>query len=179
MERSFQYLSNGNRVMFKTVIGAATLFFVGAATADAQILRIGPHGGVSVRVPFVSVDVSPWGGTRVRAPFTSVDTADRYYMAPGGYGYATIPPGQAVPYRDFHSPYFRGYHRDYSHDVHPVPPLDRSPYDGVYATPFDGTPPYGSSLDGDLPLDGGPIPEMSYRPQLPEIYRPPAPRYRD
>lgn len=152
--------------MFKTVVGAATLILAWPATADAQILRIGPRGGVSVRAPFVSVDVSPWGGTRVRAPFTSVDTTDRYYRAPGGYGYAPIPPGQAVPYRDFHAPYFRGYHRDYSQDIHPLPPVVGSPY---------GEPPLGGIYA--TPLDGEPIPESSYRPMLPEIYRPPAPRY--
>ncbi|WP_164102583.1 hypothetical protein [Candidatus Laterigemmans baculatus] len=150
--------------MFKTLVGAAALCFAWPAVADAQILRIGPLGGVSVRVPFVSVDVSPYGGTRVRAPLTAIDTSDRYYLAPHGYGYAPIPPGHAVPYRDFHAPYFRGYHRDYSKD--PRPPRFDQPHGEILAAPLDG----GS-------LRGGPIPESVYRPALPEIERPPAPQF--
>ncbi len=51
----------------------ASLTALGVAQpCNAQIVRIGGLGGVSVRAPFVSVDVGPFGGTRVRAPFTSV-----------------------------------------------------------------------------------------------------------
>jgi hypothetical protein len=61
------------------------------SVADAQLVRVGSFGGVSVRVPFVSVDVLPYGGgTRVRAPFTSVNTGAYRY----GYGY----PAGYVPY---------------------------------------------------------------------------------
>jgi hypothetical protein len=65
--------------------------------AEAQIVRIGPFGGVRVRAPFVSVDVQPYGGgTRVRAPFTSVNTGPfRYPYAVPGYpirpGYPALP----------------------------------------------------------------------------------------
>lgn len=73
------------RLLTCAVCGIATL--ASASLADAQIVRWGP-GGVRVRAPFVSVDVSPYGGTRVRAPFTAVDS--RVY---GGYVY---PPGVVV-----------------------------------------------------------------------------------
>jgi hypothetical protein len=78
-----------------------------SSIADAQIVRLGPFGGVRVRAPFVSVDVLPnGGGTRVRAPFTAVDTPPYRYRAPGyrspGYrpspGYrGPVYPAPAVP----------------------------------------------------------------------------------
>lgn len=84
-----------------------TLCFVAlvsvASMADAQILRIGPFGGVRVRAPFVSVDVLPYGGgTRVRAPFTAVDTGaygDRYpgYRVPEYRGVPGYRPSPAYP----------------------------------------------------------------------------------
>lgn len=60
----------------------AVLIVTSCDTADAQIVRIGGFGGVSVRAPFVSVDVLPYGGARVRAPFTAVNT--------GAFGYGPV-----------------------------------------------------------------------------------------
>ena len=91
-------------------IVAALLFH---ASADAQMVRVGAFGGVSIRVPFASVDVLPFGGgTRVRAPFTSVNT--RAFAA---YPYA------AVPYRYYPRPYvaYPIYGRAYAVPVNPVP----------------------------------------------------------
>jgi len=71
-----------NRILVPAV---ATIFsLAGTVTADAQLVRVGPLGGVSVRAPFVRVDVLPFGGgTRVRAPFTRVNTgAYRFGYAP-------------------------------------------------------------------------------------------------
>lgn len=51
--------------------GAILLF--APAPAEAQIVRRYAGGGVSVRAPFVRVDVGPYGATSVRAPFVSVD----------------------------------------------------------------------------------------------------------
>lgn len=73
------------RLLTGAVCGIATL--ASASLADAQIVRWGP-GGVRIRAPFVSVDVSPYGGTSVRAPFTAVDS-----RVHGGYVY---PPGVVV-----------------------------------------------------------------------------------
>jgi hypothetical protein len=42
------------------------------AACEAQFVGWGPFGGVRVRAPFVSVNVSPYGAVGVRAPFTSV-----------------------------------------------------------------------------------------------------------
>lgn len=61
-------------IRYLTIAVTGLLVVAMSTTADAQIVRIGPWGGVSVRAPFVSVDTSPWGGARVRAPFTSVNT---------------------------------------------------------------------------------------------------------
>lgn len=65
---------------------AATLcFFMLGKSAEAQLVRVGPLGGVSIRAPFVSVDTLPFGGgTRVRAPLTSVNTGLYGF---GGYGF--------------------------------------------------------------------------------------------
>lgn len=90
-----------------------------ASWADAQIVRVGPFGGVRVRAPFVSVDVLPYGGgTRVRAPFTAVDA--------GPYGY---PPGFPRAYRTL-----PGYRTPpvYPAPVYPVPSYPRS---GGYVYP--------------------------------------------
>ncbi len=70
--------------------------------AEAQFLRIGPMGGVRLRLPRISVDVGPGGATSVRAPFTAVDTPGYPY---GGaavvVGRPAIPvpvvPGQPLP----------------------------------------------------------------------------------
>jgi hypothetical protein len=57
-----------------TVIGLVCGILIVAEAAEAQIVRWGPGGGVSVRAPFVHVEVGPGGSTYVRAPFTSVNT---------------------------------------------------------------------------------------------------------
>lgn len=62
--------------------GLTCSLLIVAETADAQIVRWGPGGGVSVRAPFVNVDVGPGGSTRVRAPFTSVNTPGFRRVAP-------------------------------------------------------------------------------------------------
>ena len=91
--------------MFRSIPAALGCIVSLAMTsvAEAQLVRVGRYGGgVSVRVPFVSVDVLPYGGgTRVRAPFTSVNTgAYRYgYGYPAGYApyYAPAPVYRSVP----------------------------------------------------------------------------------
>ena len=61
--------------MYRFLAGTVcTLCLLITSTAEAQWVRVGPFGGVSVRAPFVAVDAVPWGGARVRAPFTSVNT---------------------------------------------------------------------------------------------------------
>lgn len=73
-----------------TVVMGGLICLATASVAEAQRVRVGPFGGVGVRLPRlgVSVDVLPfWGGTRVRAPFTAVDTG--WYR----YGYRTAPYG--------------------------------------------------------------------------------------
>ena len=73
---------------------------------SAQLVRVGGFGGVSVRAPFVAVDVLPFGGgTRVRAPFTAVNTGLN------GYGYAPYPvyryhPGYYVDGYTFAEPFY-------------------------------------------------------------------------
>ncbi|QEG43278.1 hypothetical protein [Roseimaritima ulvae] len=64
------------------VLTALVLTCCSGSTADAQFLRIGPLGGVRLRLPMVSVDVGPGGATRVRAPFTAVDTPGYPYGSP-------------------------------------------------------------------------------------------------
>ena len=86
--------------MIRPLIAFACLLVpsIFVASADAQLVRIGPWGGVRIRVPFVSVDVSPWGDTHVRAPFTDVHApGDRYYHP---YDYDD---------HDYHGHYDRGY----------------------------------------------------------------------
>ena len=70
---------------FAAVFAAVFTVAIGSS-ASAQIVRVGPLGGTSIRLPFVSVDATPFG-TRVRAPFTNVNTGI-YGLRPGlGYGY--------------------------------------------------------------------------------------------
>lgn len=64
------------------VLTALVLTCCSDSTADAQFLRIGPLGGVQLRLPRVSVDVGPGGATSVRAPFTAVDTPGYRYGSP-------------------------------------------------------------------------------------------------
>jgi hypothetical protein len=82
-----------NRIL--TIATALAACAAISPVADAQLVRIGPFGGVSVRAPFVSVDTLPFGGgARVRAPFTSVDTrlfARPYYGYRYGNAYPVAP----------------------------------------------------------------------------------------
>jgi hypothetical protein len=114
-----------NRILGSAVSVAAIAIL--ATPSNAQIVRVGPGGAVSVRAPFVSVDTLPYGGgTRVRAPFTSVDT--RLYASPFyGYGYDygyryAAPPGMIPAY--------------------PVPPLYATP---AYPSPY-GRPVYPQAI---------------------------------
>lgn len=69
---------------------AAFGFLSCGSNANAQLVRVGPLGGVSVRLPFVSVDTLPLGGgASVRAPFTSVDTG-LYSRGYGGLRYGGV-----------------------------------------------------------------------------------------
>jgi len=78
-------------------LGALLLVcLTGITAAEAQIVRVGPLGGVRVRAPFVAVDVLPYGGgTRVRAPFTAVDTG--LYQFDAGMPYY-VPHAHALHY---------------------------------------------------------------------------------
>lgn len=88
-----------------------------ASFAEAQIVRIGRFGGVSVRAPFVSVDTLPFGGgARVRAPFVSINT--RAYSL--GYGYR--------PYR---YDYYRPNGSVYYAPVYPAPAYTPPRYPSV------------------------------------------------
>jgi hypothetical protein len=119
------------------------------SVADAQI-GIGPFGGVSIRGPFVGIDVLPYGGgTRVRAPFTSVNTG-LYGVGYGGFGYRSAP---IYGYRGYggygYSAYgYNSYVRPYGYQsfgvavpvpvpvpVYPDPYLARPSY--VYPEPMD------------------------------------------
>ncbi|MEM8669907.1 MAG: hypothetical protein AAGG48_20440 [Planctomycetota bacterium] len=64
---------------------------VGVLTTEAQIVHVGPFGGVRVRAPFASVDVLPYGGARVRAPFTAVDSGVYRYGVPVYAGRVAVP----------------------------------------------------------------------------------------
>ncbi len=168
--------------MNRLLIATAALIGAVGFTSDAHSqIRVGPFGGVSVRVPFVSVDVLPFGGgTRVRAPFTSVGTglyggryiddgASRY-----GYGYG-----------------YRGYPRPYYYDPVPViavpvpvpapayPPYLSSDYlerSYVYPEPYDDGLGYSDELDrsyaygdrelGSSVLDSPVNPYQSARPSV-------------
>ncbi|MGB7326839.1 MAG: hypothetical protein WBD31_18325 [Rubripirellula sp.] len=132
-----------------TIAVAAASSLVGSffftSSADAQI-RIGGFGGVSVRAPFVSVNVLPFGGgTRVRAPFTSVNTG--LYRSGFGYGYD--------PYRGPRL-YDRGYgygsyydRHDYYFDHPAILPIPAPVYPvPAYPVPVYPVPSYGSGLYG-------------------------------
>ena len=64
------------------VLGLVCGVLIGPKRADAQLVRFGPRGGVSVWAPFVHVEVAPGGSTYVRAPFTSVVTPGRRRIGP-------------------------------------------------------------------------------------------------
>lgn len=128
-----------------------------ASVCEAQLVRVGPLGGVSIRAPFVSVDTLPFGlGTSVRAPFTSVNTrayAFRYgYGHPGYHAYAPYPVYRPVPVHVYHPvPVYR---------VHPVPvvvPVERVRYPAVspvvYESPSTYVPSYqpGPTISANMP----------------------------
>jgi hypothetical protein len=132
---------------------------IGAAAAEAQIVRIGPFGGVRVRAPFTSVDVLPYGGgTRVRAPFTAVDTgafqygaALRYY--PGGAYYA----GRAGALH-------------YAAPLYPVDPILAMP---IYPVPIYPVPVYPTPLYPELVYPEQPIVEpLHEHPPIQQLEQP-------
>ena len=61
---------------------SALMWWDAPQPAAGQIVRRYPGGGVSVRAPFVRVDVGPYGGTSVRAPFVAVDDPGGVYIGP-------------------------------------------------------------------------------------------------
>ena len=103
LERSIRLGEGIEMLRYISCTVCCTAFFTMTSVAEAQILRIGPFGGVRVRAPFVSVDVLPnGGGTRVRAPFTAVNTGPvGYPYAVPGYptlpGYPVLPALPALP----------------------------------------------------------------------------------
>ncbi|MFK8113626.1 MAG: hypothetical protein AB8B91_15600 [Rubripirellula sp.] len=89
-----------------------------ATSAQAQLVRVGAFGGVSVRAPFVRVNVLPFGmGTQVRAPFTSVNTRAYALGYSGYYGQVYHPPRYYAPAPVYRVPVYH---------VQPIP---------VYVTP--------------------------------------------
>lgn len=108
------------------------------SVADAQVVRVGSFGGVSVRVPFVSVDVLPYGGgTRVRSPFTSVNTGAYRYGYPAGYALYSAPAPVPV-YRAplYPAPVYFLPHYPEAGNVNPEPNV----YKSEWAAPSDSLP---------------------------------------
>ncbi len=77
------------RLYSLVIIGLSVL---ASASAEAQFVRVGPLGGVSIRGPRGSVDVLPFGlGTRVQTPGASLNTGLFGIVPPPPvyhYGYA-------------------------------------------------------------------------------------------
>lgn len=129
------------------------------ASADAQMIRVGPWGGVRIRVPFVGVDVSPWGDTRVRAPFTHVEAPG--YRYPHHYGYSGYGGYRYHTYRGYHDPHVFDRDHDvwlpqYRYDFYrhrsgfaPSPSLPYHPHNG----PIFGGPSIGTDRSLDRPGD--------------------------
>ncbi len=125
--------------------------FMAGSPADAQI-RIGRFGGVSVRVPFVGVDVLPFGGgTRVVAPFTSVNTGlygggfyGGGFYERGLYGGGSYGVGPYDGYRSYYGP------RDYLYDHPAILPFGAA----AYGSPIYGVPDYAGYRYGGLPYGG-------------------------
>ncbi len=121
-----------------------TGLFLSAATssiASAQLVRIGGFGGVSIRAPFVAVDVLPFrGGTRVRAPFTAVNTG--LY----GNGYAPYPAYRYRP-RYYADPY------TIARPLYQPQPYYEPP---EYAAPLSPTPVISDPVN-DSPVSNGSI----------------------
>lgn len=124
----YRYLS----IMMGGLVWVAT-----TPAANAQMVRVGPFGGVSVRVPFfgVGVDVLPFGqGTRVRAPFTSVNTG--VYRA----GYRSLPyaPYDVVPVYPapiYSAPVYPGSVPSYEYPL-PYDQVAPGPYAHAYDPPI-------------------------------------------
>lgn len=74
------------RIVYLLLIAVSPL---GMPNVHSQALRVGPLGGVNVRLPFASVDTLPFGlGTRVNAPLASVNTGLYGLGRPfGAYGH--------------------------------------------------------------------------------------------
>ncbi|MGB0598897.1 MAG: hypothetical protein ACPGLY_19600 [Rubripirellula sp.] len=134
----------------------------GIVVAEAQVVRVGPRGGVRIRAPFASVDVLPYGGgTRVRAPFTAVDT--------GYYRY-----GVGVPY------YYAARPRHYAVPAYPVQPLlavpaypasaYRAPVfpEAVYPVPVYPVPVYPEAVYPEAVYPPSPVPDSSFATPLPQ-----------
>lgn len=93
-----------NRVLLASVGIVAAI--ASNSVAEAQRIRVGPLGGVNVRLPYTSVNVLPFGlGTQVRAPFTSVNTrafalgygSRAIYRPPVYYDYRYYPAPRVAP----------------------------------------------------------------------------------
>ena len=96
--------SMGNPVGWAVVLLLVSWFSVDSSfllnTADAQVVVVGPAGGVRVRAPFVSVDVLSFHhGTRLRVPYAAINTgfyrsyrplspSTRFFPLPVPYPYA-------------------------------------------------------------------------------------------
>ncbi len=83
--------------IFVVVLSAGLFGILIAQSAEGQLIRIFDGGGnVSVRAPFVRVNVDPWGNTHVRAPFVNVYSPPGYYQ-PFPRRYVRGYPAQGVP----------------------------------------------------------------------------------
>lgn len=89
-----------------------------ATQSHAQIVQIGPLGGVRVRVPFVNVDVGPFGGTHVRAPFVDIATP----------GFGAFAPGAVIM------------RRSYAPDYQLSPSFVAPPANSLSTLPYEGPP---------------------------------------
>ncbi|MDG2220411.1 MAG: hypothetical protein P8L85_03470 [Rubripirellula sp.] len=140
----------------------------GIMVAEAQVVRVGPRGGVRIRAPFASVDVLPYGGgTRVRAPFTAVDT--------GYYRY-----GVGVPYYYAARPrYYSARPRHYAVPAYPVQPLLAVPAypapvypEAVYPAPIYPEAVYPSPVYPEAvypeAAHRAPVPDPAFTPPLPQ-----------
>jgi hypothetical protein len=148
------------RVAFKALF--ATTFF-GLALgvnekASAQIVRVGPMGGFSLRTPMISVDTLPFGaGTRVRGPFAGVDTGAFRYSSPPFYG---------VPRYEYGVPRYEAYPYYQPPAYGPGAYLQRD-YDYGYRADLDD---YSSPYDDYLGPDPLAVPSPTLPRRYPEVY---------
>ena len=160
----------------KTIIASLAILMSSAwmvSPVEAQI-RVGRFGGVSIRMPLVSVDVLPFGGgTAVRAPFTRINTG--WYGGYNGLAYGGLAYGRDSSHFGAHHDsgdghYVGGY--DGQHFGYPIHPSDQhasphtiyqdAPYDFGYHRPaFDHHGP-------GIPIDGLRITPTVPRPVLPQ-----------